>query len=50
MTQRPEWSTVPDPGSRVLVTGAAGGLGRALSAALTEVGAEVVGTEPDRRL
>ena len=45
MRQGPEWSTVPDPGSRVLVTGAAGGLGRALSAALTELGAEVVGID-----
>lgn len=41
----PEWSTVPAPGSRVLVTGAAGGLGRALSGALAEVGAEVVGID-----
>jgi len=32
------WATVPAPGSRVLITGAAGGLGRALSAAVTEVG------------
>jgi 3-oxoacyl-[acyl-carrier protein] reductase len=48
MTQRPEWATVPDPGSRVLVTGAAGGLGKALSAALTDVGVEVVGIDlPD---
>lgn len=38
----PGWSTVPAPGSRVLVTG---GLGRALVAALTEVGAEVAGID-----
>jgi 3-oxoacyl-[acyl-carrier protein] reductase len=41
----PDWSTLPAPGTRVLVTGAAGGLGRALSAALVEVGAEVVGID-----
>jgi hypothetical protein len=41
----PDWSTVPAPGSRVVVTGAAGGLGRALSSALAEVGAEVVGID-----
>jgi NAD(P)-dependent dehydrogenase (short-subunit alcohol dehydrogenase family) len=40
-----EWSTVPAPGTRVLVTGAAGGLGRAVSSALAEVGAEVVGID-----
>jgi len=40
-----EWSTVPAPGTRVLLTGAAGGLGRALSAALSEAGAEVVGID-----
>lgn len=39
------WSTVPEPGSRVLVTGAAGGLGRALVAALTELDAAVVGID-----
>jgi 3-oxoacyl-[acyl-carrier protein] reductase len=39
------WATVPAPGSRVLVTGVAGGLGRALAAALTEVGAQVVGID-----
>jgi len=33
-----EWSTGPAPGTRVLLTGAAGGLGRALSAALSEAG------------
>jgi 3-oxoacyl-[acyl-carrier protein] reductase len=44
----PHWSTVPAAGSRVLVTGAAGGLGQALSSALVEVGAEVVGIDlPD---
>ncbi|HEX4225795.1 MAG TPA: SDR family NAD(P)-dependent oxidoreductase [Pseudonocardiaceae bacterium] len=43
--RRPGWSTVPEPGSRVLVTGAAGGLGRALVAALGELGAEVVGID-----
>jgi 3-oxoacyl-[acyl-carrier protein] reductase len=41
----PDWSTVPARGSRVLVTGAAGGLGRALSSALAEVSAEVVGID-----
>jgi NAD(P)-dependent dehydrogenase (short-subunit alcohol dehydrogenase family) len=41
----PDWSTVPAAGSRVLVTGAAGGLGRALSSVLVEVGAEVVGID-----
>ena len=46
-----EWSTVPAPGTRVLLTGAAGGLGRALSAALGEAGAEVVGIDlPGTRL
>lgn len=43
--QRPKWSTVPEPGSRVLLTGVAGGLGRAISAALKEVGAEVAGID-----
>ncbi|HEY0451088.1 SDR family NAD(P)-dependent oxidoreductase [Actinophytocola sp.] len=41
----PDWSTVPVPGSRVVLTGAAGGLGRALADALGEVGAEVVGVD-----
>ena len=41
----PDWLTVPAPGCRVLLTGAAGGLGRALSSALAEVGAEVVGID-----
>ncbi|HEY4020652.1 MAG TPA: SDR family NAD(P)-dependent oxidoreductase [Pseudonocardiaceae bacterium] len=43
--RRPGWSTVPEPGSRVLVTGAAGGLGRALVAALAELGATVIGID-----
>ena len=43
--RRPAWSTVPKPGSRVLVTGAAGGLGRALVTALTELEAVVVGID-----
>jgi hypothetical protein len=38
-----DWSTVPAAGSRVLVTGAAGGLSRAPSTALAGVGTEVVG-------
>jgi len=41
----PDWSTVPPAGTRVLVTGAAGGLGRALSGALAEVDDEVVGID-----
>ena len=45
-----EWSTVPAPGTRVLLTGAAGGLGRALSAALSEAGAEVVVVRGDEDL
>lgn len=46
MSERtPGWSTVPEPGHRVLVTGASGGLGRALVAALTELGAAVVGID-----
>ncbi|HZG90504.1 MAG TPA: SDR family oxidoreductase [Pseudonocardia sp.] len=43
--RRPAWSTVPEPGSRVLVTGAAGGLGRALVTALTQLQAVVVGID-----
>ncbi|RVW09714.1 SDR family oxidoreductase [Prescottella agglutinans] len=39
------WSPLPRPGTRVLLTGAAGGLGQALSAALLEVGAHVVGID-----
>lgn len=42
--QGPDWSTVPAPGIRVLVTGP-GGLGRAVSSALAEVGAEVMGID-----
>ncbi|MDT7797529.1 MAG: 3-oxoacyl-[acyl-carrier protein] reductase [Actinomycetota bacterium] len=41
----PHWSTVPPTGTRILVTGAAGGLGRALVGALAEVGADVVGID-----
>src|SRR3954469_16342960 len=44
-TSTPEWSTVPAAGSRVIVTGAAGGLGRALTSALLELGSEVVGVD-----
>jgi NAD(P)-dependent dehydrogenase (short-subunit alcohol dehydrogenase family) len=44
-TSTPEWSTVPAVGSKVIVTGAAGGLGRALTTALLQVGAEVVGVD-----
>src|SRR5262249_21190703 len=40
-----EWSTVPAAGTRVIVTGAAGGLGRQLTAALVKLGAEVVGID-----
>jgi NAD(P)-dependent dehydrogenase (short-subunit alcohol dehydrogenase family) len=40
-----EFSTVPEPGARVLVTGAAGGVGRALIEALGKLGAEVVGID-----
>lgn len=40
-----EWSTFPATGSRVVVTGAAGGLGSALTAALVKLGAEVVGID-----
>ncbi|MCO5599549.1 hypothetical protein L7F22_053655 [Adiantum nelumboides] len=40
-----EWSTFPAAGSRVVVTGAAGGLGSALTAALVKLGAEVVGID-----
>jgi 3-oxoacyl-[acyl-carrier protein] reductase len=44
-TSTPEWSTVPAAGSRVIVTGAAGGLGRVLTSALLELGTEVVGVD-----
>jgi 3-oxoacyl-[acyl-carrier protein] reductase len=40
-----EFSTVPEPGTRVLVTGAAGGVGRALGEALGKLGAVVVGVD-----
>ena len=42
------WYPLPQPGTRVVVTGAAGGLGRALMAALGELGATAVGIDrPD---
>jgi NAD(P)-dependent dehydrogenase (short-subunit alcohol dehydrogenase family) len=40
-----EWSTVPAAGSRVIVTGAAGGLGRELTSALAKLGVSVVGVD-----
>lgn len=40
-----DWSTVPEPGTRVLVTGASGGVGRALCEALGKLGAVVVGVD-----
>lgn len=40
-----DWSTVPTAGSRVVVTGAAGGLGRELTSVLGKLGAEVVGID-----
>lgn len=40
-----EWSTVPAPGTRVLVTGAAGGIGRAAGTALAELGCPFVGID-----
>ncbi|MGP4014660.1 SDR family NAD(P)-dependent oxidoreductase [Saccharopolyspora sp. 5N708] len=43
--ESPAWSPLPAPRMKVLVTGAAGGLGRALVAALVEVGADVVGVD-----
>ncbi|GAA5164519.1 SDR family oxidoreductase [Pseudonocardia eucalypti] len=39
------WSPVPPPGRRVLVTGAAGGLGRELTSVLVGLGARVVGID-----
>lgn len=44
-TAAAEWSTVPRPGTRVLVTGAAGGVGRSLLAALHSVGCRTVGVD-----
>lgn len=41
----PPWSPLPYPDARVLVTGAAGGLGRALLDALTALGARAVGVD-----
>lgn len=40
-----DFSTVPEPGTRVLVTGAAGGVGRTLCEALSKLGASVVGVD-----
>ncbi|MBW8707088.1 3-oxoacyl-[acyl-carrier-protein] reductase FabG [Streptomyces sp. MBT84] len=42
---RSDWSTVPAAHSRVVVTGAAGGLGHELTTVLGELGAEVVGID-----
>lgn len=39
------WSPVPPPGWRVLVTGAAGGLGRELTSVLVELGVRVAGID-----
>jgi 3-oxoacyl-[acyl-carrier protein] reductase len=39
------WSTLPRQGVRVLLTGAAGGLGQGLQAALDQVGAQTVGLD-----
>jgi short chain dehydrogenase len=39
------WSTFPRKGVRVLLTGAAGGLGQGLQAALDQVGAQTVGLD-----
>jgi 3-oxoacyl-[acyl-carrier protein] reductase len=39
------WSTLPRKGVRVLLTGAAGGLGQGLQAALDQVGAQTVGLD-----
>lgn len=41
----PAWATVPAPGARVAVTGAAGGLGRELTGALADLGVRVVGID-----
>ncbi|QRP44802.1 SDR family NAD(P)-dependent oxidoreductase [Amycolatopsis sp. FDAARGOS 1241] len=40
-----DWSPLPRPGSRVVVTGAAGGLGQALVMALTQAETRVVGID-----
>lgn len=40
-----DWSTVPAAGSRVIVTGAAGGLGMELTSALVKLGVSVVGVD-----
>jgi NAD(P)-dependent dehydrogenase (short-subunit alcohol dehydrogenase family) len=40
-----EWSTVPAAGSRIVVTGAAGGLGRELTSVLESLQADVVGID-----
>ena len=40
-----EWSTVPPVGSRIVVTGAAGGLGRELTSALASLKADVAGID-----
>jgi 3-oxoacyl-[acyl-carrier protein] reductase len=40
-----EFSTVSEPGTRVLVTGAAGGVGRAMCEALAKLGTLVVGVD-----
>ncbi|ABH00670.1 3-oxoacyl-[acyl-carrier-protein] reductase FabG (plasmid) [Rhodococcus jostii RHA1] len=40
-----DWTTTPRPGARVLVTGALGGVGRALLAALDDLGCRTVGID-----
>jgi NAD(P)-dependent dehydrogenase (short-subunit alcohol dehydrogenase family) len=48
MAESHGWSTLPSRGSRVVVTGALGGLGRGLTQALGDLGAAVVGFDhPD---
>ncbi len=44
-TKTADWRPLPRAGSRVILTGAAGGMGRALFQALTEVGCEVIGLD-----